>query len=124
MCGITFIKNKNQDIVQTYKGMVNTIQSRGPDNTISKEFDSGGYFYNMTFHRLCVNDLSSAGDQPFDNDDCLVMCNGEIYNYKEIACKEKSIKVMMIQREGKKPQKTAEFLLGSQIKKGLFLNNV
>ena len=42
----------------------------------------------------------------------------------EIACKEKSIKVMMIQREGKKPQKTAEFLLGSQIKKGLFLSNV
>ena len=42
----------------------------------------------------------------------------------EIACKEKSIKVMMIQREGKKPQKTPEFLLGSQIKKGLFLNNV
>ena len=42
----------------------------------------------------------------------------------EIACKEKSIKVMMIQREGKKPQRTAEFLLGSQIKKGLFLSNV
>ena len=42
----------------------------------------------------------------------------------EIACKEKSIKVSMIQREGKKPQKTAEFLLGSQIKKGLFLSNV
>ena len=42
----------------------------------------------------------------------------------EIACKEKSIKVMMIQREGKKPQKTPEFLLGSQIKKGLFLSNV
>ena len=42
----------------------------------------------------------------------------------EIACKEKSIKVMMIQREGKKIQKTAEFLLGSQIKKGLFLSNV
>jgi len=42
----------------------------------------------------------------------------------EIACKEKSIKVMIIQREGKKPQKTPEFLLGSQIKKGLFLSNV
>ncbi len=42
----------------------------------------------------------------------------------EIACKEKSIKVLMIQREGKKPQKTPEFLLGSQIKKGLFLDNV
>ncbi len=42
----------------------------------------------------------------------------------EIACKEKSIKVSMIQREGKKPQKTPEFLLGSKIKKGLFLSNV
>ena len=42
----------------------------------------------------------------------------------EIACKELSIKVLMIQREGKRPQKTSEFLLGSQMKKGSLLNNV
>ena len=38
----------------------------------------------------------------------------------EIVCGDnKSIKVIHIQREGKKPQKIEEFVLGSQIKKGL-----
>ena len=36
----------------------------------------------------------------------------------EIGCKEKSIKILEIQREGKRPQKINEFLLGSKIKKG------
>ena len=41
----------------------------------------------------------------------------------EIGCKEMSLKVLKIQREGKRPQKISEFLLGSQIKKGSFLAN-
>ncbi len=36
----------------------------------------------------------------------------------EIACIDGSIKVVEIQREGKRPQKISEFMLGSQIKKG------
>ena len=36
----------------------------------------------------------------------------------EICCGEGSIKVLSIQREGKKVQKTKEFMLGSQINKG------
>ena len=49
---------------------------------------------------------------------------GEVIgNNLEIACKESSIKVLKIQREGKKVQKTSEFLLGSLIKKGCLLNN-
>ncbi len=36
----------------------------------------------------------------------------------DIGCKEGSIKVLEIQREGKRPQKINEFLLGSKIKKG------
>tara|TARA_B100002051_G_C16531402_1_gene532851 strand:- start:341 stop:850 length:510 start_codon:yes stop_codon:yes gene_type:complete len=36
----------------------------------------------------------------------------------EICCGEGSIKVLTIQREGKRVQKISEFLLGSQIKKG------
>ena len=31
----------------------------------------------------------------------------------------KSIRVIEIQRQGKKPQKVGDFMLGSQIKKGL-----
>ena len=42
----------------------------------------------------------------------------------EISCGENSIKILEIQREGKKPQKINEFILGSQIKKGTSLLNV
>ena len=41
----------------------------------------------------------------------------------EIACLKGSIKIIEIQREGKRPQKINEFMLGSQIKKGLSLKN-
>jgi len=41
----------------------------------------------------------------------------------EIGCVKDSIKVLEIQREGKKVQKIKEFLLGTQIKKGTNLNN-
>jgi len=40
-----------------------------------------------------------------------------------ISCGNNSIKVIKIQREGKKPQFTEDFLLGSRLKKGLILNN-
>ena len=41
----------------------------------------------------------------------------------EIGCENKSVKVLNIQREGKRPQKVSEFMLGSKIKKGSNLNN-
>tara|TARA_Y100000996_G_C22484283_1_gene627533 strand:- start:316 stop:1227 length:912 start_codon:yes stop_codon:yes gene_type:complete len=51
--------------------------------------------------------------------------DGEVISDKlEIACgNNQSIKILEIQREGKKSQKTSEFLLGSQIRKGLVLSN-
>ena len=50
---------------------------------------------------------------------------GEVVNdYLEINCNnKKTIKVLEIQRQGKRPQNIGEFILGSQIKKGLNLNN-
>ena len=41
----------------------------------------------------------------------------------EVFCKYNSLKIIEIQREGKKLQKINEFLLGSQIKQGSNLNN-
>ncbi len=41
----------------------------------------------------------------------------------EVGCKDFSIKILEIQREGKKVQKIKEFLLGAQIKKGTNLKN-
>ena len=51
---------------------------------------------------------------------------GEVISNKlEIACVNNlSLKILEIQREGKKPQKISEFILGSQIKKGSIISNV
>ena len=51
---------------------------------------------------------------------------GEVISDKlEIVCgSNNSIKVLEIQRQGKKPQKISEFMLGSQIKQGSILSNV
>ena len=51
---------------------------------------------------------------------------GEVLSDKlEIACKDNhSVKIIEIQREGKKPQKIGEFMLGSKIKKGSIIPNV
>jgi methionyl-tRNA formyltransferase len=50
---------------------------------------------------------------------------GEVLdNYLEVSCgNKKSIKILNIQRQGKRPQNISEFMLGSQIKKGSNLNN-
>ena len=42
-------------------------------------------------------------------------------NTLEVSCKDKSIKILEIQRQGKRPQKINEFMLGSKIKKGSVL---
>ena len=48
-----------------------------------------------------------------------------ISNQLEIACNDnQSIKILEIQRQGKRPQKISEFMLGTQIKKGSKLFNV
>ena len=50
---------------------------------------------------------------------------GEVLdNNLEVSCgNRKSIKILEIQRQGKRPQRMGEFTLGSQIKKGSNLNN-
>ena len=51
---------------------------------------------------------------------------GEVLdNYLEVSCgNKKSVKVLEIQRQGKRPQNIGEFMLGSHIKKGSNLKNV
>ena len=54
------------------------------------------------------------------------LLHGEVLSQKlEIACgNNQSIKVIEIQRQGKRSQKVGEFVLGSQIKKGSVISNV
>lgn len=61
------------------KGFDETI-SRGPDS--SKIIDTGkGY---LGFHRLAIMGLDESGMQPFELNGSYVVCNGEIYGFKEL----------------------------------------
>ena len=80
MCGIfAYIGKIPSNVHELY----NLIQYRGPDKSkiVEKELAT------LVFHRLCIMDLTDNGLQPmiYMNDpDCAVICNGEIYNYKQL----------------------------------------
>ena len=80
-------------------------------------YPSPGAFFNFNGQRYKIlkGEISNGNGK-----------NGEVLTDNlEIACaNNKSIKILEIQREGKKVQKIGEFILGSQIRKGSILSNV
>jgi len=70
----------------------------------------GAFFiYNGERYKILKADIGNGIGNPGD----------VISNYLEIVCgKNQSIKIIEIQRQGKKPQNIGEFMLGSQLKKG------
>ena len=87
MCGIFYYEalGSNNRIPMT---MLHTLQQnfakishRGPDN--SRFIVSGQRC--IGFHRLAINGLTPAGDQPFSLLGCELICNGEIYNHTQLA---------------------------------------
>ena len=88
MCGIFAYLTKNLNIdINLLKNNGMKCQHRGPDNTkdILFNFDEWKLYY--MFHRLAINGLSTAGDQPININNKSIICNGEIYNYKYLADK-------------------------------------
>ena len=86
MCGIAgFVSKKfsKADLVN----MTNSIRHRGPD--------ADGYYFNsengigLGHRRLSIIDLSNDANQPMTShcDRYIIIYNGEVYNYKEIALK-------------------------------------
>ena len=62
-------------------------KKRGPDNTVTRTIDQNKF---LMFHRLKINDISELGNQPIvhpEDFNITVICNGEIYNWKEHADK-------------------------------------
>ena len=95
MCGIFafFANNKlsTKDVLELHKAAMKS-KHRGPDNTVSRQLDNKTY---LVFHRLKINDQSDNGNQPLNHPedlDLTLICNGEIYNYKELV-KENDFKM-------------------------------
>ena len=89
MCGIwgylTKSKLSNEEMMMAYKKF-NEIRPRGPDRF--KLFNLESINMLLGFHRLSIIDTSHKGDQPFlhieNNRTVYTLCNGEIYNYKQL----------------------------------------
>ena len=86
MCGIFAFINKisafsiSMDLRQSLMNGWNCGSGRGPEHSIMKE-----YIYGMLgFHRLAINGLDSISNQPLEKHGCVLICNGEIYNHKNI----------------------------------------
>jgi len=86
MCGIFSYKGKKKSL-ENLKDSIDLIQYRGPDNSKYKSFEDNILF---GFHRLSIVGISESGNQPLshpkDNNLSLI-CNGEIYNFKNLAIK-------------------------------------
>lgn len=73
MCGIVVKPVKYSEIGQD-------LVHRGPDSTVIKYIND----YMFKFFRLAIIDISHAGDQPFEDDKFMLVCNGEIYNHEKL----------------------------------------
>lgn len=81
MCGIWF-RMGPMLCIHNPKTWIQRLLARGPESmtvtTLSGDITLG-------FTRLAINGLSEAGMQPFGYRNLTWMCNGEIYNWKELA---------------------------------------
>jgi asparagine synthase (glutamine-hydrolysing) len=83
MCGIFSLLNNTSHLLTTQfiKEQFEKGRGRGPENSIYKNVMIKADF---GFHRLAINGLNNASNQPIVIDDIALICNGEIYNYKEL----------------------------------------
>lgn len=81
MCGILSILNYDpSESSVDLQGAVEAGKARGPEQTESLTFNH----VHHVFHRLAINGLDSESMMPLEIDECLLICNGEIYNYDEL----------------------------------------
>ena len=80
MCGIfSYLGNNYKD--SELLEYANKIAHRGPDLTTSKRINDNLFF---VFHRLSINGLNPESGQPFQKNGIFLMCNGEIFNFKDL----------------------------------------
>lgn len=99
MCGIFYIQrfSKNTDFTKNhtksqlsdlvlFQNDFSSMVHRGPDNSsflndVQPEKD---YASIWGFHRLAINGQTPESNQPFFIKNCRLICNGEIYNFRDL----------------------------------------
>jgi asparagine synthase (glutamine-hydrolysing) len=82
MCGILAIVNNNNNTIneENINNALEAGKNRGPESTTLEKVDN----MQFCFHRLAINGMDTASGQPMKIDDITLICNGEIFNYKEL----------------------------------------
>ena len=82
MCGIFSLLNNNSTFTPSYvEQQFKKGNQRGPEYS---KLSQVGLKIMMGFHRLAINGLNTESSQPIIDGDIVLICNGEIYNYKEL----------------------------------------
>ena len=82
MCGIFGLLNKSTYLTPKFiNDAFMNGKNRGPETSKYTFINSHTEF---GFHRLAINGLNEESNQPMEQNDCILICNGEIYNYDVI----------------------------------------
>ena len=82
MCGIFGVLNNNGLYADSHiKKYFMKGQSRGPEYSQLEHIEPTTTF---GFHRLAINGLNPESHQPLKYGNIMLICNGEIYNYKQL----------------------------------------
>jgi asparagine synthase (glutamine-hydrolysing) len=95
MCGIfalfnILIDNKTSNYKTLIENAFNKGAARGPESSTLFPVNQPGTFLRtclqtyIGFHRLAINGLDTISNQPMVIDEIYLICNGEIYNYKQL----------------------------------------
>jgi asparagine synthase (glutamine-hydrolysing) len=81
MCGIFSLLNNSFLNDKLVSQSFNKGKNRGPEFSVLKKIN---ILCEFGFHRLAINGLNDISNQPITINDVTLICNGEIYNYKEL----------------------------------------
>jgi len=81
MCGIFALLNSINASWETQSREFMKGQGRGPEFS---KLDTSYAGMTLGFHRLAINGLNEASNQPLVINDVALICNGEIYNYRQL----------------------------------------
>ena len=100
MCGIFAVLSSNiKENGEFEKQNFHKGKNRGPESSVFKKVNNNILF---GFHRLAINGYTNPlSEQPIELEDCVLICNGEIYNWKYFCVFKYYIKRLIFSAESR-----------------------